>query len=520
MTYDFDQRLNLLAEPDLLSELEKINRGIEKEGLRANLEGELSKQPHPACLGSALTNPFITTDYSEALLEFITPTLQSPEEVIRFLKDIHHFAYSRLDNELIWVASMPCKLGGEDNIPIARYGSSNSGMLRHIYRVGLAYRYGKTMQTIAGVHYNFSLPESFWPAYQTLLGQQGSISKFQTTQYFSLIRNFRRYSWLLLYLFGASPALCETFLQGRKHELQARKETLYAPYATSLRMGDLGYHNNAQQGLNICYNSLNNYVHTLSNAIKTPHPDYEKIGVLKDGEYRQLNTSILQIENEYYSDIRPKRVAGSGVKPIKVLAKEGVEYIEVRNLDLNPFIPAGISTEQVRFMDCFLLFCLLEDSPNVEDDECQNLQENKQKVVNRGREPGLKLTNQHQEVSLQDWANQLFGKISMVAQIMDKAHGGKNFSASVERQKEKLVDVDNTPSAQTLAAMNEKSQSFFEFGLEQSSQQRKYFIDYQTTPERMKHFADAARNSLDRQKEMEASDSIPFAEFLANYVNA
>ncbi len=520
MTHNFDQRVNILASPSLLNELTHINRGIEKEGLRANLDGELSKTPHPESLGSALTHPCITTDYSEALLEFITPKLQSPEEVVRFLKDVHHFAYTRLDEEIIWAASMPCKLGGEENIPIARYGSSNSGMLRHIYRVGLAYRYGKTMQTIAGVHYNFSLPESFWPKYQTMLGINCDLTRFQTEQYFALIRNFRRYSWLLLYLFGASPALCESFLEGRDHQLSSMGQTLYAPYATSLRMGDLGYHNNAQQGLNICYNSLASYIQTLKMAIRTPHPEYESIGVLVDGQYRQLSTSILQIENEYYSDIRPKRVVRSGEKPIKILARNGVEYIEVRILDINPFIPAGISTEQVRFLDCFLLYCLLEDSPNIDDEECRILADNKQAVVNRGREPGLKLTNKNGETTLPDWGAELFEKISMTAKLIDKAVGGQEFAASIDLQKEKLLDAGKTPSAQTLAILSGKSQSFFEFGLERSMEQKEYFSNYRISPERLENFNDLTRDSMERQKAMEASDTMPFSEFLEKYINA
>ena len=520
LAHIFEQRLNLLASPDLLPKLANIKRGIEKEGLRANLSGELAKSPHPKSLGSALTHACITTDYSESLLEFITPTIQSPEEVISYLKDIHKFVYSRLEDEIIWVASMPCRLGGEENIPIAYYGSSNTGTLKFVYRVGLEHRYGKTMQTIAGIHYNFSLPESFWPTYKTLISDDGDISNFQTEQYFSLIRNFRRYSWLILYLFGASPALCKTFLEGKEHQLKTQGKTLLAPYATSLRMGDLGYQSNAQQDLNICYNNLDNYVSTLGAAMKTAHPAYEEIGVLKDGEYRQLNTSVLQIENEYYSDIRPKRVAGSSEKPLQVLAEKGIEYIEVRNLDINPFIPAGISAEQVRFMDCFLLYCLLEDSPDINDDECERLSDNKQRIVNRGREPGLTLSKNNQEVTLQVWGGEILDKITSIAKLMDQAFGGEDFLAAIELQKEKLSDTAKTPSAQTIHELETKSQSFFEFGLEHSLAQKEYFSNYEANADRLAYFEGLTQSSLDQQKEIEAADTLPFADFLEQYIKS
>jgi len=289
--------------------LKGILHGIEKEGLRVDADGKLAQSDHPASLGSTLTHSSITTDYSEALLEFITPVFERSEDALAFLADLHRFTFSKLGEEELWCGSMPCYLAGEDDIPIARYGSSNVGTMKHVYRVGLEHRYGKMMQAIAGIHYNFSLPEALWPHYQQWSGDSGSLQDFQSASYFKLIRNFRRDSWLLLYLFGASPALSSSFMQGKKHQLDALGDhTLYLPYATSLRMSDLGYSNKAQASLNICFNHLATYAATLQRAIQTPYADYQKLGIKVNGSYRQLNDNVLQIENEYYRDIRPKRV--------------------------------------------------------------------------------------------------------------------------------------------------------------------------------------------------------------------
>src|SRR5690606_29587178 len=329
-------------------------RGIEKEGLRVTEQGTLATTPHPLALGSALTNPRITTDYSEALLELITGTHDSTESLIQELEQTHRYVAQQLTSELIWNQSMPAHLPPEAEIPIAWYGTSNTGMLKHVYRRGLAERYGKAMQCIAGVHYNFSLPDEFWD----LIDIQGATPSEQRSRgYLALIRNFTRYSWLLMYLFGASPAISKNFMRGLPNPLlELDADTLYLPYATSLRMSDLGYQNRAQSDLQLCYNDLDTFLARMLNAVTKPWPAYEAIGTHRNGEWIQLNTNILQIENEYYSNIRPKRSTGRCERPATALADRGVQYIEVRCLDIDPESPTGISASTSRFMDAFLLF--------------------------------------------------------------------------------------------------------------------------------------------------------------------
>jgi len=511
------QKLQLISTDSLLPELTRINRGIEKEGLRITPGGELAQTDHPKALGSALTHPFITTDYSEALLEFITPVFQTPAEVISFLDQTHRFCHLKLGDELIWAASMPCFLGGETSIPIARYGSSNTGRLKHVYREGLAWRYGKMMQTIAGIHYNFSLPESFWGRYQAACVGSGSAADFQTEAYFSLIRNFRRYSWLILYLFGASPALCPSFLQGREHQLKKLNDSLHLPFATSLRMGDLGYSNSAQQNLGVCYNALDSYAETLGRAINTSYAPYEEIGVFKKGEYRQLNSNILQIENEYYSDIRPKRVTPAGQKPLQLLVENGVEYIEIRSLDIDPYLPLGISEQQIHFLDCFLLYCLLQDSPATNQSESKTQEANNQRVANRGREPGLTLKKSAtEEALLSAWGDEVFNDLLLVAQVLDRANQTQKFTQAINKERNKLHDASLTPSARVIDDLSETS--FFRFSQQQSVAHREYFLSHSLPGERQNYFSGLARQSLAKQAELETQDQMEFADYLRWYL--
>lgn len=438
-----NRRLSLLGAN--LPLLKQCLHGIERECLRVTDEGRLAQTPHPVALGSALTNEQITTDYSESLLEFITPALADPAKVLESLEQTHRFVYSKLGDEYLWSPSMPCTLPAEEDIPIGEYGTSNIGKLKHVYRKGLALRYGRTMQCIAGIHYNFSLPEALWPLLRDAEGSSEGDRDYQSSAYIALIRNFRRYSWLLMYLFGASPALDKGFLRGRPHQLEELDaETLFLPYATSLRMSDLGYQSNAQAGLTPCYNNLDSYTDSLRKAVGTPYPPYVEIGTHVDGEWVQLNTNILQIENEYYSNIRPKRVTYTGERPIQALTSRGVQYVEVRCLDINPFLPVGIDLAEARFLDAFLLFCALEESPQLDNGECGQCTSNFLTVVKEGRRPGLELHRDGQPITLKAWATELIGRIDQLAELLDQAHGGDEHAKALEAQQAKVDDTSLT----------------------------------------------------------------------------
>ena len=518
MSQLLNRRLALLSERANLSLLEQCVHGIERECLRVTADARLAQTPHPEELGSALTNDQITTDYSESLLEFITPALPDPAETLASLDKIHRFAYSKLGNEFLWSPSMPCPLPAEEDIPIAYYGTSNIGQLKYVYRKGLALRYGKTMQCIAGIHYNFSLPEVLWPVLMKDEGFVGTERDYQSNAYIALIRNFRRYNWLLMYLFGASPALDAGFLRGRSHQLeQLDADTLYLPYATSLRMSDLGYQSNAQAGLTPCYNDLNSYTDSLRKAVATPYAPYVEIGTHKDGEWVQLNTNILQIENEYYSNIRPKRVTYTGERPIQALVARGVQYVEVRLLDINPFLPVGIDLPEARFLDAFLLYCAFQESPQFDNTTCSDCSSNFMSVVKEGRRPGLQLQRDGQPVDLKEWAAELLEQIAPLAALLDASHGGDAHSKALDEQLAKVKDASLTPSAKVLASMIEHKESFSQFSMRQSLAHAEFFRSEPLSAEDQAAFEEKARSSLVQQTELEQHEVGDFDLFVASY---
>ncbi len=522
MSANFDQNLHTIRKsPSLLASLANLQRGIEKESLRVKPEGTLAYTPHPAGLGSALCHPKITTDYSESLLELITPVHNSVRGCLEDLEDIHHFVYEELnkDNEMLWTSSMPCQLGKAEDIPVAQYGVSNVAKMKTIYRLGLGHRYGRPMQTISGIHYNFSLSDKFWTNYRLALNNKQTMAEFKTEQYFGLVRNFRRFAPLLIYLFGASPAICRSFLQGHKPDLTPFDEhSWYSEFATSLRMGDLGYTSSAQDALSICYNNLDDYIASLRKAITEPLPAYENIG-LKDenGEYKQLNTSLLQIENEFYSLIRPKRIAASGEAPINALARGGIEYIEVRCLDINPFTATGIDSNTIHFLDLFLIYCLLEESPLCHDDECKQTRDNLKNVVKNGRAPDFTLQFKEQKIKFNDWSKSLLNAMQPLAKILDSLHATNVYQNSISEQMAKIDNSDLTPSATVLAQMKQEKITFAEFARRQSEKWNAHFTDNRLPKNKRVYFEELAADSVVQQKTIEATDTEPFEQYLSEF---
>lgn len=503
------------------SEWTGFRKGVEKEGLRVDRNGFIAQTPHPKALGSALTHPRITTDYSESLLELITPVFDNTADMLASLRDTHRFVQMNLGDELFWSASMPCQLDGDASIPIAEFGTANIGQLKHVYRQGLAVRYGRMMQSIAGVHYNLSLPDEFWRLWHERLGSEQTLKDFKSDQYFWLIRNFRRRSWLLMLLFGASPALDASFVKGVSHDLSPfNADTLYGATATSLRMGDLGYHNNAQSSLNICFNELDTYTQTLARAIHTPWPPYEAIGTRRGGQFVQINTSVLQIENEYYSAVRPKRTTEREEKPIQALESRGVEYIEVRCLDLDPFSPTGVTQSQIDFLDLFLLDCLLTDSPRIDDSECDRLDDNYQDVVARGRDSALTLCRAGERISAGAAASTLFDDLEPLAEQLDAWAGTDTYRQALKSQREKLVDPMLVPSKRVLADMEAMGAGHREWGLEMARQHQQTLRDEGLSDQTRADFERMSADSLAEQAAMEAADHQPFSEFLEQYLKS
>jgi glutamate--cysteine ligase len=483
--------------------LKGIRRGIEKESLRVRRDGALALSPHPAALGSALTHPNITTDFSESQLELITGVSQRAEDCVAEMTRIHQAVLKGIGEEMLWCASMPCYLPADDAIPIGRYGSSNIGRAKSVYRTGLSWRYGRRMQAISGIHYNFSLPG------------------LANEDYFALVRNFRRHGWLLFYLFGASPAVCSSFVEGREHRLQNLTDTtLYLPHATTLRMGRLGYQSDAQSAITASCNSLEAYCGAIEEALMQPYPPYEEIGIKGPaGDYRQLATSLIQIENEFYGKIRPKRVIRPGERPLHALRERGVEYVEVRLMDLDPFEPVGIQARTMRMLDVFLLHCLLAESPPDTPGELAAIGRNQEKVAARGREPDLRLERGSQAVALTEWGGQLLAECEPIARALDDAHGGGLYREALAAAVAALAEPDTTPSARVLQAMNrEHGDSYTRFAVAQSIKHEKALRALPFPADLAAEFEKTARESHEEQKAVEAADTQPFEEWRKWYL--
>jgi glutamate--cysteine ligase len=496
-------------------------KGLEKESLRMGADGLIAHTPHPAALGSALTHPQITTDYSESLLELITPPFQDTQATLDALCEIHRYVYAHIGKEWLLCGSMPCGVRGDESIPIARYGSSNIGRMKYVYRLGLAYRYGRTMQAIAGIHFNYSVAEGLWPVLQDLAGDRRPQREFVADAYFRMIRNILRHGWLVLYLFGASPAICRSFFIGREAMVEQFErfngDTLYRPYATSLRMSDIGYKNNNQAGLRISFDSLEDYVDSLSRAIATPHAEYERIGVKVDGEYRQLNANVLQIENEYYNSVRPKQIIHTGEKPTLALRRRGIRYIELRSVDLNPFQPSGIDIHALRFLEAFALFCLLEPSTPFNEQERAAANANMQAVAVEGRRPGLLLERDGGGVPLRDWAEAIAESMAGLCELLDHGRPERPYSASLQQQRDKIRDAELTPSAQVLAQMRESGECMEGFMQRWSRRHADGYRSQPLAPAVEQAFAQAAEQSLRDQQQVEANDRVSFDVFLQRY---
>ncbi len=495
--------------------LRGITRGYERECLRVDAAGHLATTFHPQALGAKLTHPWITTDYAESLLEFITPPSKDPQQPLRFLRDIHRFVAPHLQDEVMWASSMPCVLGPDSAIAIADYGSSNAARFKHVYREGLSLRYGRKMQTIAGAHYNWSLPDEFWAVLKDCCAAQSQAQDYASERYFGLIRNFLRYGWLVPYLFGASPALCESFLQGQPSDLpELVAGTRYAPYATSLRMSDLGYHNRAQANLVVSVNSICEYTQALEAAIRTPDPFYTEIGVHEGSHWKQLSANLMQTESEFYAAIRPKRTGAE--RPAKALQTRGVEYVEMRLFDLNPFVDIGITPEQGRFADVLLLMCLFRDSPPITSREQAENDENKRRIVNHGRQPDLRLLAHNREQPFRPLAHELFDDMQPFAEMLDAAYGGIAYVTAMQLLRPRIDQPESTPSAQVLQGVRAHG-GFANYTLALSQQHHANLLAQPLDAVAQARFQASVQTSLQDQQQLEAQDQGSFDDYVARY---
>jgi glutamate--cysteine ligase len=467
--------------------------------------------PHQKALGAKLTHAKITTDYSENLLEFITGVHASTNGLVKELEEIHSFTSQAINDEILWPCSLPSELPSDEKIPLADFGESNVGKLKTLYRKGLGHRYGRSMQSIAGIHYNFSMSDKFWEYNLEIEKSNLFLQEFKNEKYFNLIRNYRRYSWVLTYLFGASSVVHSSFLNGKEHNLKKLgKDSYYTEYGTSLRMGGLGYTSSAQKDIGICYNQLSTYIDTIERARQQSIPQYESIGVEASGELKQLNTNLLQIDNEFYSTIRPKNIAKSRESALKALNERGIEYIEVRLLDVNSDSPVGISREQIEFLHVFLLWCMTKESAKIDDKECLEIDFNFDQIVRFGRKENLSLLENGQQCSRETLLNKYFDEMDVLASDLFKVE--PNYVGSLSLQREKILNKEKLPSEMILKKIKKKG--FLDYYLSLAHNHKKTFKIDDDLRARFNVFADESHKV---KLEIEQADRLDFKSFLKQY---
>ncbi|WP_017349730.1 glutamate--cysteine ligase [Pantoea sp. A4] len=499
--------------------LKGIGRGIERETLRVDPNGHLASTGHPISLGSALKHDWITTDFAETLLEFITPVDKDIDHMLAVLRDIHRHTARELGEERMWPFSMPGFVEDASAIEIAQYGVSNVGRMKTLYRQGLKNRYGALMQIISGIHYNFSLPLTFWQEWADVKDAESGKETI-SAGYLRLIRNYYRFGWVIPYLFGASPAICESFLQGRESKLPFEsngKGTLWLPYATSLRLSDLGYTNKSQNNLGITFNSLEGYVSALKKAIKTPSEEFAPMGTHDAaGNWLQLNTNVLQIENELYAPIRPKRVTRSGEAPSDALLRGGIEYIEVRSLDINPFSPVGVDADQARFLDLFLIWCTLADAPEMSAEELLCSRTNWNRVILEGRKPDqtIGVGCGEAQFSLAEVGKTLFADLHRVAEVLDSNNGSTQYQQVCDQLVASFDDPELTYSARILRTI--KQNGLVGAGVGLAEQYRHLLCEESLEVLDEQAFSRQAAESIAAQQQLEVSETQDFETYLAS----
>lgn len=496
-----------------------IYRGIERETLRVNLDGSICITEHPKIFGAPLTHKLITTDFSESLLEFITPKTKNVDTVLSLLRDIHRYVSKNLKSELMWPLSMPCFIKNNEHIKLAKYGDSNIGRMKTLYRQGLKMRYGEQMQIISGIHYNFSLPMDFWKQWSGIQDIEHDKKKI-SNGYLCLMRNYQRFGWIIPYLFGASPALCSSFIKDINYNLpllQGNKKTLYMPYATSLRLSDVGYTNKLTRNFKINFNNLSTYIKILKTACTTPSEKYKKIGMKnKFGDYLQLNMNILQLENELYTHIRPKRTIHENELTSDALNRDGIEYIEIRSLDINPFSPIGINEKQIRFLDLFLIWCIIVDAPNIDKKELFYINKNWDRIILEGRKPGqIVQMCSGEKIPIHQIGTELFNDLVRIAKILDEKNSKKYYEIACNEFFQMIENPELTYSGKIL-------KKIIKFGLNDIGLMlaKKYFYQLNQEPlDLLTHdkFILEYEKSLFHEKEIKTQDKINFETFIKKY---
>lgn len=387
--YLYKKLKSLLTPKELLSG----NFGVEREGLRTTVDGKLSQTKHPQVFGNKIQNPYITTDFSESQIEVITPPLNSPKETYDFLNALFDIVSMEIGNEYIWPQSMPMPVEDDENIPIAEFESDGEGTEARQYREGLFKKYGGKKQLISGIHYNFSFSEKMLKKLYQSGDMHTSFRDFKDALYLKVARNYLRYRWLVIYLLGSSSIMHMSYNDECLEEVCYIYDGLYKnDAALSLRNTDYGYKNKKE--LYPSYDSVSEYINSIN-------------GFVKD--------KLLNNNKELYSQVRLK--PKDNKKFLNSLQKDGIDYLEFRSIDVNPFYKSGFALEDLEFLNVFNLFLLTEeetDYPNWQ----QEATVNQKRIALKGLKD-VNLFKDGKEISKIDFADQIFNKILFMNNYLD-----------------------------------------------------------------------------------------------------
>lgn len=471
MTSDFSQNIDYFLRSDLKDLIKGTYCGLELETLRVNQKGSISLAPHPKELGSPLFNPLITKDFAEAQIEYTTPKCKSHQKAIRYLEELLAYTTKHMGKEFLWPLAMPPVCDHLNSSLIAQFGSTEEARKKHLYRLGLMHRYGTHVQLIAGLHYNFSFPKAFFIADYHKHSQSLSLQDFISERYLHIMRNFTRYTYLLVYLLGASPTHDTSYPSIRKRY----------PFATSLRMSPFGYHSPFQCSLGVSYNSLKAFFSSFEKELSTP---CKRFGSIEE----QLNDHILQTESELYVPIRAKGNIDCESATLLAIKRCGISYLEVRTLDLNPFEMAKVQKKDLDFLRLFLIYCLIKPSPQQSHQDVLEARYNQHHIALYGRKPHVRLKNKK---SFKKEALKILSEMLTIAKILKQ-------ESCVWTQIAKINDSSLCYSEQIA------SKPFLEFGLQQAKNHQTFFQNYPLKTSRYHTLSLIAQKSLLKQQRADA----------------
>ncbi|WP_270998037.1 bifunctional glutamate--cysteine ligase GshA/glutathione synthetase GshB [Listeria seeligeri] len=423
--------------PTLRKQLFSGHFGLEKENVRVTADGKLALTPHPAIFGPKEDNPYIKTDFSESQIEMITPVTDSIDTVYEWLENLHNIVSLRAEDELLWPSSNPPILPPEKDIPIAVYKTPGSPDRK--YREHLAKGYGKKIQLLSGIHYNFSFPEALIDGlYSQISLPEESKQDFKNRLYLKVAKYFMKNRWLLVYLTGASPVYLADFTTTKNEETLADGSSSFRD-GISLRNSNAGYKN--KEALYVDYNSFDAYIASISNYIE-------------QGKIESMR--------EFYNPIRLKNAHTD--QTVESLAEHGVEYLEIRSIDLNPLEPNGISKDELTFIHLFLIKGLLSEDRELCNNNQQLADENENAVALNGlAQPAIK-TCDNEEVSLSEAG--LLELTKMSDFISTLLPDDTYFSSIIEKQKERLLHPEKTIAYQVIKHV--KTTGYVDFHLNQA----------------------------------------------------